>query len=214
MLPHALNMALGVLAARKTSRIWATQNTIPVPKLSRHTTGHSSQLNETERLRGGAAENHGQFRTQARQPWRTERGIGRGDSSGLLVLNIMCTCTRPTFDVAFRAGYAEVVDREAADNKSTTPRQHPHSHAMSKASLQTMETIHESTHKTLEIPGLLPEAALFSVAKPTRPRTEAVVMSGAVNDGLFGRSSSMKMPLTRKASFRVREWVKRSSSTR
>ena len=85
---------------------------------------------------------------------------------------------------------------------------------MSRVGLHTMETIHEPAHKTLEMPKLLPEAALFSVSKPTRLKTETVVISGAVNDGLFGRSSSMKMPLTRKASFRVREWVKRSSSTR
>ena len=95
-------------------------------------------------------------------------------------------------------------------------RRHPHQtkRTMSRAGLQTMETIHETTHKTLDRPGMLPEATLFSVAQPTRLRTEAVVMSGAVNDSLFGRSSSMKMPLTRKASFRVREWVKRSSSAR
>ncbi len=77
-----------------------------------------------------------------------------------------------------------------------------------------METIHESAHKILDTPGMLPEAALFSVAKPSRLRTETAVMSGGVNDGLFGRSSSMKMPLTRMTSFRVRDWVKRSSSTR
>ncbi len=112
--------------------------------------------------------------------------------------------------MAFRAGYAEVVDREAADNKVDDTS----TGTMSRLGLQTMETIHEPAHKTLEMPKLLPEAALFSVSKPTRLKTETVVISGAVNDGLFGRSSSMKMPLTRKASFRVREWVKRSSSTR
>ncbi|KAK4146105.1 uncharacterized protein C8A04DRAFT_26273 [Dichotomopilus funicola] len=38
-------------------------------------------------------------------------------------------------------------------------------------------------------------------------------MSRAI-DGLSGRSSLLKRPLTRRASFRMREWIKRSSSTR
>jgi hypothetical protein len=84
---------------------------------------------------------------------------------------------------------------------------------MIKSSLQTMETIHEANHKMAGMPGVLPEAALFSVVKPNQLRPEIVVMSAAI-DGLSGRSSSLKMPLTRKASFRVREWVKRSSSSR
>ncbi|KAK4038843.1 hypothetical protein C8A01DRAFT_17080 [Parachaetomium inaequale] len=72
-----------------------------------------------------------------------------------------------------------------------------------------METIHESRHKTT---GMLPEAALFSVVRPNQWTTDVVV--SAAMDGLTGRSSSLKMPLTRKTSFRVREWVKRSNSTR
>lgn len=82
-----------------------------------------------------------------------------------------------------------------------------------KSGLQAMETIHESAHRALDTPGVLSEAALFSVIHPNYPRTEVVVPPGAI-EGLFGRASSLKMPLTRKPSFRVREWVKRSNSTR
>ncbi|KAK4033047.1 hypothetical protein C8A01DRAFT_19957 [Parachaetomium inaequale] len=76
-----------------------------------------------------------------------------------------------------------------------------------------MENFHESTQKTLGLPGLPSEAALFSVVRPNPLGTEVVVMSGAI-DGLSGRPSLLKRPLARKASFRMREWVKRSCSTR
>ncbi|KAK4153648.1 hypothetical protein C8A00DRAFT_33598 [Chaetomidium leptoderma] len=62
------------------------------------------------------------------------------------------------------------------------------------------------------MPGILPEAALFSVIRPNQLRPEVVVSSAI--DRLPGRSLSLKMPLKKKASFRVRGWVKRSDSSR
>ncbi|KAH6623925.1 hypothetical protein F5144DRAFT_596010 [Chaetomium tenue] len=75
-----------------------------------------------------------------------------------------------------------------------------------------METIHESRQKGAGTPSGLPEAALFSVVKPNQ-RTTDVVLSAAM-DGLTGRSSSLKTPLGKKTSFRVRDWAKRSNSNR
>ncbi|KAK3291778.1 uncharacterized protein B0H64DRAFT_435544 [Chaetomium fimeti] len=74
-----------------------------------------------------------------------------------------------------------------------------------------METIHESKQKTAGTSGGLSEAALFSV-RPNQWTTDIVV--SAAMDGLTGRSSSLKTPLGKKTSFRVREWAKRSNSSR
>ncbi|KAK4120979.1 hypothetical protein N657DRAFT_673764 [Parathielavia appendiculata] len=76
-----------------------------------------------------------------------------------------------------------------------------------------METILESSHPTTTVSGITPEAALFSVVRPTQLGTETVVSSTSI-DGFHGRSASLNLPLARKASFRVREWVKRSGSSR
>ena len=84
---------------------------------------------------------------------------------------------------------------------------------MTKSSVQAMETIHESTHPrprmtVMSQSGSQAEAALFSVVRPNQlSQTKSGVTMPA-------RSSSLKMPVTRKASYRVREWVKRSSSSR
>ncbi|KAL2196620.1 hypothetical protein P885DRAFT_78346 [Corynascus similis CBS 632.67] len=75
-----------------------------------------------------------------------------------------------------------------------------------------METIHESRQKVSGAPGVLPEAALFSVVKPNQWTTDVVV--SATMGNLSGRSSSLRTPLSRKTSFRVREWTKRSNSSR
>ncbi|KAK4245540.1 hypothetical protein C7999DRAFT_16272 [Corynascus novoguineensis] len=75
-----------------------------------------------------------------------------------------------------------------------------------------METIHESKQKVSGPPGVLPEAALFSVVKPNQWTTDVVV--SATMGNLTGRSSSLRTPLSRKTSFRVREWTKRSNSSR
>jgi hypothetical protein len=73
-----------------------------------------------------------------------------------------------------------------------------------------METIHESKQKN-GASGRLPEAALFSV-KPNQWTADVVV--SAAMDGLTGRTSSLKTPLGKKTSFRVRDWAKRSNSGR
>jgi hypothetical protein len=76
--------------------------------------------------------------------------------------------------------------------------------------LQTMETIPEAGHTATTI--LVPEASLFSAARPSQLKTEPTMPSTI--EGLPGRSASLNIPLARKASFRMREWVKRSSSSR
>jgi hypothetical protein len=73
-----------------------------------------------------------------------------------------------------------------------------------------METIPESGHNATTV--LMPEASLFSVVRPSQLTTGTTVP--AAIDGLHGRSASLNIPLARKASFRMREWVKRSSSSR
>jgi hypothetical protein len=76
-----------------------------------------------------------------------------------------------------------------------------------------METIHESAPKMADVVDVLPEAALFSVVRPHSSKVNIMIKSPAV-DGLAGRSSSLNIPLAKKASFRLRGWVKRSSSSR
>ncbi|KAK3905509.1 hypothetical protein C8A05DRAFT_12688 [Staphylotrichum tortipilum] len=65
----------------------------------------------------------------------------------------------------------------------------------------------------VELVDVLPEAALFSVVRPHPSKTNIMIKSPVV-DGLAGRSSSLNLPLAKKASFRLRGWVKRSSSSR
>ncbi|KAK4139528.1 uncharacterized protein C8A04DRAFT_15768 [Dichotomopilus funicola] len=74
-----------------------------------------------------------------------------------------------------------------------------------------METIKENQDKKSHKHGVLSESALFSVVKPN-PWTADVVVSTAM-DGLTGRSASLKTPIGRKPSSRVREWVKRSNTS-
>ncbi len=121
MLPHAFDTALCVPAARKASGSRATQNTPLVHRVSRRNLlalPHSwARLGLSERALWKPVG----ISTRKRRNHGRQKGVGRGDSSDLLVLNIIRTCARPTFKVVFCAGYAEVVDREAAENKSTTP---------------------------------------------------------------------------------------------
>ena len=138
-----------------------------------------------------------QVRTGA-QPW---------GFLGFFLTEYNLHCPQPTPEFVLPRPASRLTDCQAAD--SDWSRGHTHRRSMIKSSLPTMETIHESRHKTN---GMLPEAALFSVVRPNQWTTDVVV--SAAMDGLAGRSSSLKMPLTRKASFRVREWVKRSNSTR
>ncbi|KAL2175897.1 uncharacterized protein P884DRAFT_279028 [Thermothelomyces heterothallicus CBS 202.75] len=57
------------------------------------------------------------------------------------------------------------------------------------------------------------EAAFFSVVKPSRSTADS--LPSPATDSLTGRPSSMKTgPVGRKTSFRVREWAKRSNSSR
>ncbi|KAK4097556.1 hypothetical protein N658DRAFT_569231 [Parathielavia hyrcaniae] len=77
-----------------------------------------------------------------------------------------------------------------------------------------METILETSHSTTTVPRASPEAASFSVLGPTQLGTETTVSSSTGVGGLHGRSASLNLPLARKASFRVRAWVKRSGSSR
>ena len=80
--------------------------------------------------------------------------------------------------------------------------------------MRTMETIHESTPRMAEVVDVLPEAALFSVVRPHPSKANIMIKATTTVDGLAGRSSSLNIPLAKKASFRLRGWVKRSSSSR
>ncbi|KAL2259057.1 hypothetical protein VTK26DRAFT_7395 [Humicola hyalothermophila] len=87
---------------------------------------------------------------------------------------------------------------------------------MNKSSLQSMETIHEMAQpspKTTVRPRYQPsfdlsaEEALFTVVKHKQSAgSQAMTMNA--------RSASLRVPVSRKASHRIRGWVKRSSSSR
>ncbi|KXX75602.1 hypothetical protein MMYC01_206569 [Madurella mycetomatis] len=90
------------------------------------------------------------------------------------------------------------------DCTTATPNLHP------------METIVESTPETAKS-GNSAEAMLFSAARPSQPNGAVGISTStpaADVDHRSGRSSSLRLPPTRKASQRVREWVKRSNSAR
>ncbi|KAL2019154.1 hypothetical protein VTK56DRAFT_10026 [Thermocarpiscus australiensis] len=98
----------------------------------------------------------------------------------------------------------------------------------SRASVRPMETIHESSLKAPVTPGPPAEAMLFSVVRTDQrhqnhqqqpammmPSTGTRSLHNApIVDYLSGRSASQKVLVSRKASYRMRGWVKRSSSSR
>ncbi|AEO55803.1 hypothetical protein MYCTH_2299997 [Thermothelomyces thermophilus ATCC 42464] len=71
----------------------------------------------------------------------------------------------------------------------------------------------ESGRKGTGTQSVQSEAALFSVVKPSQSTADS--LPSPAMDSLTGRPSSMKTgPVGRKTSFRVREWAKRSNSSR
>lgn len=87
---------------------------------------------------------------------------------------------------------------------------------MNESGLDTMETIHEMIRpnpKTAIMPRSKPsfewaaEEALFSVVRSSQHKPTPDIATSV-------RSASLKMPVPRKPSHRVREWVKRSNSSR
>ncbi|GAB1313763.1 hypothetical protein MFIFM68171_03973 [Madurella fahalii] len=89
---------------------------------------------------------------------------------------------------------------------------------MVTSSSHPMETIVESSPEKARIPGASAEAMLFSVVRSSQLNTGVAMSTSTratdVVDHRSGRSSSLKVPATRKASQLVREWVKRSNSSR
>ncbi|AEO62213.1 uncharacterized protein THITE_2106130 [Thermothielavioides terrestris NRRL 8126] len=67
-----------------------------------------------------------------------------------------------------------------------------------------MEAVRDSAEQS--------EAAVFSVVRPEHMKPTSV--PSTASHSRSGTSSSLKIPAARKASFRVREWVKRSKSSR